>query len=76
HDDRLRALACTDRILAVVPNNAQELRDRGDLYERLECPRAAVADFGRYLELTPEADDAEDVRKRLVDLQVSALRLN
>lgn len=76
HDDWLKALSCTDRILAVVPNNAQELRDRGELYERLECPRAAVADFGRYLELTPEAEDAEDVRNRLVELQVSALRLN
>jgi regulator of sirC expression with transglutaminase-like and TPR domain len=76
HDDQLKALSCTDRILAVVPNNAQELRDRGDLYERLECPRAAVADFVRYLELTPEAEDAEDVRRRLVELQASALRLN
>lgn len=76
HDDQLRALSCTDRILAVVPNNPQELRDRGDLYERLECPRAAAADFTRYLELTPEAEDAEDVRRRLVDLRASALRLN
>lgn len=75
-DEQLRALSCIDRILAVVPNNAQELRDRGDLYDRLECPRAAVADFTRYLELAPDAEDATDVRKRLVELQASALRLN
>ncbi len=42
----------------------------------LECPRAAVADFTRYLELAPDAEDATDVRKRLVELQASALRLN
>lgn len=76
HEDQLRALSCTDRILAVVPNNAQELRERGELYDRLECPRAAVADFARYLELTPEAEDADDVRRRLVELRASALRLN
>ena len=76
HDDQLRALSCANRILAVVPSNAQELRDRGEIYERLECPRAAVADFARYLELTPEAEDAEDVHRRLVDLRAFALRLN
>lgn len=76
HDDQLRALSCANRILAVVPNNAQELRERGELYQRLECPRAAVDDFARFLELAPESDDADDVRRRLVDLRVSALRLN
>lgn len=71
-----RALSCTDRILAVIPNNAQELRDRAQLYDRLECVRAALADFSRYLALTPEAEDAEAVHKRLVELQALALRLN
>ena len=45
------ALACVDRILLLVPNALLELRDRGLLYARLECYRAALTDLERFAEL-------------------------
>ncbi len=45
------ALSCVDRILLLAPDAPLELRDRGLLYARLECYRAAVADLERFAEL-------------------------
>jgi regulator of sirC expression with transglutaminase-like and TPR domain len=52
-------------LLVLTPRGAEEIRTRGFLYERLDCPAAAANDFRRYLELAPEASDADLVRTRL-----------
>ena len=44
-----RALACVDRILLLQPDEPRELRDRGILYQRLECYAAALRDWLRAL---------------------------
>ena len=62
------ALACSERILLVQPELAVELRDRGLLYEQLECYAAARADLERYLSLHPDDPNAADLRQRLIDL--------
>lgn len=70
------ALAASDRLLMLTPTAAPELRDRGWLYHRLDCFRAALADYRRYLELAPLAADADEVRGRIVELEVLAARVN
>lgn len=60
------ALGCSERILLVDPALSQELRDRGLLYEQLECYAAARADLGRFLSLAPNDPSAEAVRERLI----------
>ena len=62
------ALEAVDRLLLLTPDAADELRIRGQLYERLECFAAARADYERYLARAPEAPDARDVRSRLARL--------
>ena len=62
--DALSALGCFDRILVLVPDSALEFRDRGFLLERLDCTRAAIADYSRFLELDPGHLDAEAIRRR------------
>jgi len=62
------ALACSERILLVEPELAQELRDRGLLYEQLECFAAARADLERFLTLAPNDPTADTIRERLIDL--------
>jgi regulator of sirC expression with transglutaminase-like and TPR domain len=62
------ALACSERILLVEPDLAQELRDRGLLYEQLECFAAARADLERFLTMTPNDPTADTIRERLIDL--------
>ena len=75
-DDLTQAVAILDLLLTVNPDAAEELRDRGLIYRRLECCRAALADLSRYLELAPEADDAESVRSLVCDLVRHNARLN
>jgi regulator of sirC expression with transglutaminase-like and TPR domain len=65
--DWARAVRCTDRILCLVPDNADALRDRGLGYLELGYDHGAQRDLGRYLLLNPDAGDVESVRERLVD---------
>ena len=66
--DHAHALAAADLLLVLVPDSADEVRVRGLLYEHLECFGAALGDFRRYLELAPEAPDAERIRERVARL--------
>lgn len=74
--DWAAALEVMDRLVAVVPDEPQERRDRARLYEQLECPRAAVADLVAYLSLSPAPADADEIRATLARLQQAAARLN
>jgi regulator of sirC expression with transglutaminase-like and TPR domain len=64
-DADAEALLAVDLLLVLTPQGADEIRTRGYLYDRLGCPAAAAADFRRYLELAPEAEDIEQIRTRL-----------
>ncbi|MBI4189207.1 MAG: tetratricopeptide repeat protein [Betaproteobacteria bacterium] len=76
HKAWLKALAATDRIITMMPNLAEEYRDRGMIYLNLECFRAALFDLQAYLKMLPVAADADEVRQRVVELQAVAARLN
>lgn len=70
------ALAVMHRMLLVVPESAEELRDRGLIYEQLECFRPALSDLQNYLRRRPEAPDMAEIRGKLVELRQAATRLN
>lgn len=70
------ALAYAQRMLVVSPDDATELRERADLYYRLDCFRPALADYSRYLENEPEASDADAVRERVIELYGQTARLH
>ena len=74
--DLTRALSIADRIIETVPRAADEYRERAAIYLELECFRAALTDFRDYLMLKPGAEDAALVRRRVVELQQIAGRLN
>lgn len=71
-----KALAVIDRILVIAPDLAEEVRDRGQLYERLECFRPALSDLRRYMTLNPADPDAGDLHRRIVELEHRVARLN
>jgi regulator of sirC expression with transglutaminase-like and TPR domain len=71
-----KALKVCDRILTILPDHPGEHRDRGAIYQRLDCYRAALEDLRTYLALQPAADDAEAVRRQVIRLQSQAARLN
>jgi len=71
-----RQLDVLTRMLVVAPEAHGELRERGLLYQRLECYRAALKDLSDYSTLEPDAADAEEVRARVVKLSAICARLN
>lgn len=76
HKEWMKALATTDRIINVMPDMAEEYRDRGMIYLNLECFRAALFDFQAYLKMLPAAQDARDVRSKVAELAALTSRLN
>ena len=71
-----KAITVIDRLLLLVPDEADELRDRGELYRQIDCFRPALADLQHYLTLAPDAVDAEVVRAHVVRLREQVRRLN
>ena len=71
-----RMLDVLNRMLVVAPDAHGELRDRGFVYQRLECYRAALKDLTDYVELEPCAADLDDVRVKVVELSALCARLN
>ena len=72
----VRAVDCCDRILLLSPGAPGELRDRGLLYEQLECFGPALDDLERYLSLAPQAPEADALRARVDVLRSQAGRIN
>lgn len=71
-----RVARSADRLLKLAPDLPEALRDRGLAYHQLGHAKGAREDLARYLQLSPEADDAENVRSILVEASGSSLRLN
>ena len=73
--DWARALSALDRILMLDPRAIEDLAERGQVYERLECFKAALDDFQSFLSLAPEHPAAEAAREAVLRLvrQVSLI---
>lgn len=70
------AMSVVEWLMVLNPEAPEEVRDRGLLFQRMECFRAALSDLERYLKLQPAADDVDDVYARVIELRQSAARLN
>ncbi len=65
-EDWPRAVRCADRVLKLLPDAPDALRERGLGYVQLGHTAGAREDLGRYLQRNPEAGDAALVREALV----------
>jgi len=75
-DEPAQLLAVLNRILVVTPDASAELRDRGLVYQRLECWQAALADLAAYVEREPDAADREEMRLQVMTLRAQCARMN
>lgn len=57
-----RLLLVLDRLVALIPDSKEALRDRGVLNAELGAPEAARSDLTEYLRRWPDADDIGAVR--------------
>ena len=71
-----KGLMILDLLLAIPPRSPELLRERGLVRLNLEQFLGAARDLGGYLQLQPEAPDAEDVRETLDMLRQFLARLN
>ena len=75
-DEPARLLEVLNRILVVTPDAHAERRDRGLVYQRLECWQPALEDLSAYIEREPDATDAAAIRDQLVALRAQCARMN
>jgi regulator of sirC expression with transglutaminase-like and TPR domain len=69
-------LAVLNRMLVLAPDSGAELRDRGFVYQRLECWQPALKDLTEYLEREPDAADLDEVRMRMMELRALCTRMS
>jgi regulator of sirC expression with transglutaminase-like and TPR domain len=74
--DSGRLLAVLDHIVDLMPDAADEVRDRGFLCARLGAPRLAAADLRRYVDALPHAGDVAEVRRAIERLESTAAPLH
>ena len=74
--DFLKGLAVLQRLVILDPAAAEDIRDRGVVYSKLECFQYALADFESYLRLAPNAPDAGAVKEEIVTLAKQAQQIH
>ena len=62
-----RLLGVQERLLILLPESVEEIRDRG--FAQLEYVRPALADMQRYLDEAPGAEDAPEIREHIATLE-------
>ncbi len=71
-----QALSAVERILLLSPYDLDERRDRGVLLAQLGRTAEAIAETQTYLNLSPDAPDADKVREQLKKMQTRQAMLN
>jgi regulator of sirC expression with transglutaminase-like and TPR domain len=72
HQERWeRLLGVQERLVILLPNEIEEVRDRGLALAQLDYIRPAIDDMQNYLTKSPEASDAADIKEQLLDLERS-----
>ncbi len=75
-NDFSKALNVMNNIIALAPDIAGELRDRGVIHQALDCFRAALHDYETYLRLQPWAPDAIAINERIEQLRTQTSHLH
>lgn len=65
------ALRASELLLRMKPGDPMETRDRGFIYEQLDCPRFAAEDFEYFIEQCPDDPVADVLKMQLAALDLS-----
>ncbi|MCG2633499.1 MAG: tetratricopeptide repeat protein [Gammaproteobacteria bacterium] len=71
-----KALTHTEASLAIDPGQPLEIRNRGLIFEKLECFNSALNDLTAYLQTAPAAEDAPAMQQKIIELQKKAAQLH
>lgn len=70
------ALKCTDLALTFVPDDPYEIRDRGFIYQQLDCLQVAKSDYQFFINQCPEDPAAELLKTQVRALEDNAITLH
>ncbi|MGD8108860.1 SirB1 family protein [Vibrio sp. NTOU-M3] len=59
------ALRCTDLALTFVPDDPYEIRDRGFIYQQLDCHQIAMTDYQYFIDQCPDDPAAELLKNQV-----------
>jgi regulator of sirC expression with transglutaminase-like and TPR domain len=71
-----KALLIADLMLVVYPRSADDVKQRAFLRYNLGMNRLAGEDLKEYLELSPEASDAEEIRQMMISIRNMQAMMN
>ncbi len=71
----IKALPLADLMVEIDDDRLDALKARASIYDQLECSMPALADYKRYLELSPEAMSNQFIRGRVIELAKTASRI-
>ncbi len=74
--DYRRAISSIERILLLIPDSLQHIRDYGLLLAQVEKTNSAIEQLEKYLKQMPDAEDAETIREQIKKLKQARARLN
>jgi len=69
HERWERLLGVQQRLVILLPDAMEEIRDRGLIYAQLEYLRPAIDDMQQYLTEVPDASDADEIREHIATLE-------
>ena len=64
------------RLVILLPDSIEEVRDRGLAYANLECFRPALEDLEAYVDARPDAADTAKLKERMPTLRAMSKNLN
>lgn len=71
-----KAHQITDMVLALHPDSIQDLRQKSAFLIEMRRFGEAAATLDRYLELAPEAEDTDDLKKTVLNLRKTLAQMN
>jgi len=74
--DHHKTLSVIERLLLITPDSAVEIRDRGLVFSAMGRDAQARVDLEEYLRREPMAEDAGEVKKRILQSRQRLARLN
>jgi regulator of sirC expression with transglutaminase-like and TPR domain len=64
-----KAMHCINMVLGLEPESPEEIRDKGIIQSRLLQNDLALISLNKYLELSPEADDVDDILEMIKSIK-------
>ncbi|WP_428771827.1 SirB1 family protein [Vibrio sp.] len=70
------ALRCTDLALTFVPDDPYEIRDRGYIYQQLDCHQIALNDYQYFIDQCPDDPASELLKNQVTALSEDTVTLH